>query len=73
MAHVRSLDGAFSFEPRSLHGRLPGRSFLARLATYWSALRDGSAAAHDYQRLVRQGTPHAEAVARVFEDHFDGR
>jgi hypothetical protein len=73
MAHVRSLDGAFHFEPRSVRGRFPGRSFFASLATFWRALHEGSAAAHDYERLVRRGTPHAEAVARVFEDHFDRR
>jgi hypothetical protein len=73
MAHVRSLDGALRFEPRSVRGHVPGRSFFASLATYWRALRDASAAAHEYQRLVRQGTPHAEAVARVFENHFDSR
>jgi hypothetical protein len=73
MAHVRSLDGALRFEPRSARGLFPGRSFFASFAIYWRALRDGSAAAHDYERLVRQGTPHAEAVARVFENHFDRR
>ncbi|HEY7548859.1 MAG TPA: hypothetical protein VH913_04995 [Hyphomicrobiaceae bacterium] len=73
MAHARSLDSTLHFEPRSVRGPFPGRSFFASLATYWQALRDGSAAAHDYQRLVRQGTPHAEAVARVFENHFDRR
>jgi hypothetical protein len=68
------LDGTVEFGPRSLRGGgFPGRSFLGRLAIYWSALREASVAAHDYERLVRQGTPHAEAVARVFEDHFDGR
>jgi hypothetical protein len=73
MAHVSSLDGAFHFHPRSARGRFPGRGFFASLATCWRALRDGSAAAQDYERLVRRGTPHAEAVARVFEDHFDRR
>jgi hypothetical protein len=73
MAHVRSLDGALHFEPGSVRGLFPRRSFFAGLATYWRALRDGSAAAHEYERLVRRGMPHAEAVARVLEDHFDRR
>jgi hypothetical protein len=73
MAHVRSLDGTLHFEPRSVRDLFPRRSFFTGLVTYWRALRDGSAAAHEYERLVRQGTPHAEAVARVFEDHFDRR
>jgi hypothetical protein len=73
MATVRSLDGALDFEHRSLRGGFPGRSLLAGLATYWSAIREASAAAGEYERLVRRGMPHDEAVARVFEDHFKGR
>lgn len=73
MATARSLGGTAEFQSRSLRGGFPGRSFLGRLAMYWNALREASAAAHEYERLVRRGTPHEEAVTRVFEDHFDHR
>jgi hypothetical protein len=69
VASVRTLGGAFDFEPRSI----PGRRFLAQLGTYVSAIREAGAAAHAYDELVRRGTPHAEAVQRVFDEHFNGR
>lgn len=69
MASVRTLDGVIDLGHRSL----PGRGLLAGLANYWNALRDGGAAANDYERLVRQGVPHEHAVERIFEDHFGRR
>jgi hypothetical protein len=69
MASVRTVDGAIDLDHRSL----PGRGLLTRLATYWNALREGSAAAHDYERLVCHGVAHEEAVVRIFEDHFGRR
>jgi hypothetical protein len=70
MATVRALDSAIAVEPRS---GLPGRSFLARLAIYWSAIREGGAACQAYNQLVLNGTPHDEAVQRVFKEHFSRR
>jgi hypothetical protein len=69
MASVRSLDSMLHLEPREI----PGRRFLSGLATYLSAIREASAAAHAYDELVRRGTPHEQAVERVFEEHFNGR
>ncbi|MBO0764333.1 MAG: hypothetical protein J2P50_07075 [Hyphomicrobiaceae bacterium] len=71
MATVRSLDGTEELGHRGLRKGSPGRVFLGRLATYWSAFREARAAAHKYERLVRQGMPHEKAVARIFEDHFE--
>jgi hypothetical protein len=69
MASVRSLDSMLHLEPREI----PGHRFLSGLATYLSAIREASAAAHAYDELVRRGTPHEQAVERVFEEHFNGR
>jgi hypothetical protein len=66
MATVRSLDGAFDLEPRSLGVR----GFLESLTVYWSAISEGAAAAHEYERLTRRGVAHEDAVVQVFEDHF---
>ena len=65
-----TLDSAdLHLEPREL----PGRHFLSGLTTYLSAIREASAAAHAYDQLVRRGTPHSEAVERVFQEHLGGR
>ena len=69
MATVRSVDGAFGLEPRSLGVR----GFLKSLAVYCSAISEGAAAAHEYATLTRRGVPHEEAVVQVFEDHFGRR
>ena len=69
MATVRSLHGALDFEPRSLGVR----RFFKGVGVYWSALREGAAAAHEYETLTRQGVAHEQAVAQVFEEHFDRR
>ena len=69
MASVRTLGSALHVEPRAI----PGRSFFTGLTTYLSAIREASAAAHAYDEMVRRGTPHDEAVERVFEEHFSGR
>jgi hypothetical protein len=69
MATVRSLDGALDFEPR----KLGLRRFFKGLNTYWSAIREGAAAAHEYDTLTRRGIAHQEAVEQVFEDHFGHR
>ena len=69
MASVRSIDTGLRLEPREI----PGRRAFAGLTTYLSAIREASAAAHAYDQMVRRGTPHAEAVERVFEEHFSGR
>lgn len=69
MATARTLDGARDFEHRSLGVR----RFLATVAGYLSALSEGAAAAHEYARLTRRGTPHDEAVEQVFEEHFSRR
>jgi hypothetical protein len=69
MASVRTADGAIDFE----HRGLPVRRFLNSVATYWNAIREGGAAADHYERLVRHGTPHEEAVIRVFKEHFGRR
>jgi hypothetical protein len=66
MATARTLDGALGFEPRSLGVRRLFKSVTA----YFSALSEGAAAAHEYARLTRRGTPHDEAVEQVFERHF---
>jgi hypothetical protein len=67
MASVRSLDGALHFEPRGRGG------FFKSVAVYWSALREGAAAAHEYESLTRQGATHEAAVAQVMKHHFDRR
>jgi hypothetical protein len=67
MATTKSLDDALHFEPHGLGG------FFKGVAVYWSALREGAAAAHEYEKLTRQGATHEEAVAQVFEGHFDPR
>ena len=69
MATVRSLDGVFGLEPRSL----AARGVLKSLAVYWSAVSEGAAAAHEYETLTRRGVAHEDAVVRVFEDHFGRR
>jgi hypothetical protein len=69
MASVRSLDGVLDLEPRSLGAR----RFLKTLTIYWNAFGEGAAAAHEYATLTRRGTPHEEAVQRMFEEHFDRR
>ena len=69
MASVRTLGSALHLELREI----PGRRFLSGLTTYLSAIREASAAAHAYDQMVRHGTPHEEAVERVFEEHFSGR
>jgi hypothetical protein len=70
MASVRSIDTGLQLEePREI----PGRRAFVGLTTYLSAIREASAAAHAYNEMVRRGTPHAVAVERVFEEHFDGR
>jgi hypothetical protein len=69
MASVRSLDGALDLEPRNIGAR----RFFKRLSVYWNAIRDGAAAAHEYDTLTRRGTPHEEAVVQVFEEHFERR
>jgi hypothetical protein len=66
MASVRSIDSLLHTEPREL----PVRRVLSRLITSWDAIREGGAAAHEYETLVRRGVPHEEAVERVFENHY---
>jgi hypothetical protein len=72
MSTLRSPGDTFSFytEPKS-----PSvfRRFLGAVGTYWSAIRDGLAAARTYKELVRKGAPHEAAVERVFEQHLGGR
>jgi hypothetical protein len=69
MATARSLDGVLDFEPRSL-----GVSrFFKTVAVYLNAISEGAAAAHEYNRLTRRGTPHEVAVKQVFEEHFSHR
>lgn len=69
MATARSIDSVVHLEPREI----PGRRFLSGLTMYLSAIREASAAAHEYETLTRRGVPHDEAVERVFEEHFEGR
>lgn len=69
MATARSIDSALHLEPREV----PGRRFFSGLTTYLSAIREASAAAHEYETLTRRGVPHEEAVERVFEEHFSGQ
>jgi hypothetical protein len=37
---------------------------------YWQALREGLAAASEYEGLIARGVPHDDAVRRVFNEHF---
>jgi hypothetical protein len=69
MATVRSLGGALDFEPRSLGAR----RFFKSLYVYWSAIRQGAAAAQEYDALTRRGVAHEEAVEQVFDEHFGRR
>jgi hypothetical protein len=69
MASVRSIDTGLRLEPREI----PGHRLFAGLTTYLSAIREASAAARAYDALVRRGIPHAEAVERVFDEHFNAR
>jgi hypothetical protein len=66
MASVKTFDSALDLEPN----RDTARRFLKRVADYWTALQESSAAAHEYEQLTRHGTPHAEAIERVFDKHF---
>ena len=68
MASIRTFGSALHAEPREI----PGRSFFTGLTTYLNAIREASAAAHAYDEMVRHGTPHEEAVERVFEEHLSG-
>jgi len=69
MATTKSLDGALHYEPRSLGIR----GFVKGVGVYLNARREGAAAAHEYEALTRRGVTHEEAVAQVFEGHFDRR
>jgi hypothetical protein len=68
MATARSIDSGLHLEPREI----PGRRFFSGLTTYLSAIREASAAAHQYETLTRHGVPHEQAVERVFDEHFSG-
>ncbi len=70
MATTTSLNGTVDLEPRT---SFPVRRFLSGLATYLNAIREGNAAAYDYDRLLQRGVPHDEAVHRVFDEHFASR
>lgn len=69
MATMRSLDGAFDFEPRGLGVR----RFFKGVSVYLNAISEGAAAAHEYASLTRRGVNHEQAVEQVFEEHFGGR
>jgi hypothetical protein len=69
MASVRSINTDLRLEPREI----PGRRILDGLMTYLSAIGEASAAAHAYNEMMRRGIPHAEAVERVFQEHFSSR
>jgi len=69
MATVRSLDGAFDFEPRGLGIH----RFFKGLTVYINAISEGAAAAHEYDMLTRRGVSHDKAVEQVFEEHFSSR
>ena len=69
MAVTRSFDGAIDLEPRAQ----AFRRVLSGVAAYVSAIRDGNAAAHEYDRLLQRGVPHQEAVERVLATHFSRR
>jgi hypothetical protein len=66
MAFVKAFDSALELESN----KETARRVLQGLANYWTALREGGAAAHEYEKLTRRGTPHAEAIALVFDKHF---
>ncbi len=70
MATATSLNGTEHLEP---HTSFPARRFFSGLTTYLDAIREGSAAAYDYDRLLKRGVPHDEAVHRVFDEHFASR
>ena len=47
--------------------------FFKNVSVYLNAIREGAAAAHEYESLTRRGTSHEVAVEQVFEDHFTRR
>jgi hypothetical protein len=72
MSTIKSFDEALDFYPPT-----PAKPALARLGgamrIYWSAMREGLAAARAYHALTGRGVPHDTAVRRIFTDHFDAR
>lgn len=72
MNTISGFDKALGFysepKPRSVLPR-----FLSAIRTYWSATRDGPAAAHAYHALTTQGETHEAAVEKVFDQHLGGR
>jgi hypothetical protein len=69
MNTIKSFDDALDFHPAS--GQLPVLSRLRRaVVTYWTAFRDGLAAARTYTELTRRGVPHDAAVQHLLGTHF---
>jgi hypothetical protein len=47
-----------------------GKTLFATMRAVAEGMRDGLAAERRYHGLTARGVPHAEAVARVFEEHY---
>jgi len=73
MSTTKSVDDALDFYPeresRTAFRRLP----TATVWAYWSAMRDGLAAARAYHQLTTQGATHETAVEKVFDRHLNAR
>ena len=71
MGQIRSFDDALDFYPDtqvSLRKRLG--SLTRTVATFWSAMADGHAAACHYHQLRARGYSHDSAASKVFADHL---
>lgn len=69
---IKTFDEALNFYPAPAHQSALSR-FGGALQTYWSAMRQGLAAARAYHEMTARGVPHETAVQQVFSDHFDAR
>ena len=70
---IKTFDEALDFYPSPRAARTVISRFGGMLQTYWSAMRDGIAAARAYHEMTARGVPHETAVQQVFSEHFDAR
>lgn len=66
---TNTIDAALDFMPAEKGTRRP-RGGMGSLRAFFAALRNGIAAAHQYERLTLQGLAPEKAIKIVFRDHF---
>jgi len=72
MSTTKRFDNTLDFHPE----RDLGAAFWhlpTTVMTYWSAIRDGLAAARAYHELTSHGATHEAAVEKVFGQHLNVR